>query len=49
MTMPPHLSDVTTVAFKNDNTSVASGDANGILKIWDLKEARLQRNLDGHR
>ena len=35
--------------FKHDNTAIGSGDANGILKIWDLREGRLQRNFDGHR
>ena len=45
--MPPHMTDVTSVAFKGDNSAVGSGDANGLLKIWDLREARLQRNLDG--
>lgn len=47
MSMPPHMTDVTSVAFKGDNSAVGSGDANGLLKIWDLREARLQRNLDG--
>ena len=47
MSMPPHMTDVTSVTFKGDNSAVGSGDANGLLKIWDLREARLQRNLDG--
>ena len=47
MTMPPHLNDVTAMRFKGDSSSLASGDSNGLLKIWDLREARLQRNLDG--
>ena len=49
LSMPAHLSDVTALQFKADNTAIGSGDANGILKIWDLREGRLQRNFDGHR
>lgn len=49
LSMPAHLSDVTALQFKSDNTAIGSGDANGILKIWDLREGRLQRNFDGHR
>lgn len=49
MKMPPHLSPVTQLAFNNSNTLLASGDSDGLVKIWDLKEARLMRNLEGHR
>jgi len=49
MSMPPHLGDITALQFKADNTAIGSGDANGILKIWDLREGRLQRHFDGHR
>ena len=49
MKMPPHLTTVTALQFNWDNTLLGSGDNNGSLKVWDLREARLMRSLDGHR
>ena len=48
MKMPAHLTNVTSLKFNDENSLLGSGDNGGSLKVWDLKEARLMRSLDGH-
>lgn len=43
-----HSSPVTALTFSRDGLFLASGDAKGSIKVWDLVKAKRLKNLTGH-
>jgi len=43
-----HAAPVTTVAFSPDGTQIATGDAAGVIYLWDVLEGTLIKSLSAH-
>jgi len=48
-TVAAHTSRVTSLAFSADQTTLASGGADGLILLWQLPENQLKLTLQGHR
>ena len=46
--MDGHTHGVTCLAYAPDGAQLASGSADGTVRLWDLKGEKLERVLDGH-
>jgi WD40 repeat protein len=44
-----HETDVRAVAFSDDNQMIATGSADGTIKLWDAKSGEEKHNLIGHK
>ncbi|KAG6520606.1 hypothetical protein ZIOFF_017665 [Zingiber officinale] len=44
-----HMNSVESVVFDSAEVLVLGGSSNGIIKLWDLEEAKIIRTLTGHR
>jgi len=42
-----HATEVTAVAFSPDNRILATGDAKGHVKLWNVESGQMEANLDG--
>nr|KYP61085.1 Katanin p80 WD40 repeat-containing subunit B1 isogeny 1 [Cajanus cajan] len=49
MSLCGHTSSVESVAFDSAEVLVLSGASSGVIKLWDLEEAKMVRTLNGHR
>lgn len=47
-TLKPHVSPVVTIEVDHTGTLVATGSADGVIKIWDIRGAYLTHTLRGH-
>ncbi|KAG2685302.1 hypothetical protein I3760_10G119300 [Carya illinoinensis] len=48
MSLCGHTSPVESVAFDSSEVLVLAGASNGVIKLWDLEEAKMVRTLTGH-
>ena len=41
-----HDQDISAIAFRPDMQMLASGDANGIIRLWNIRDGRLEESVD---